>query len=67
MTDIIKALQDEIEAAAKKRSEYLHRFLNGEASSMDVRDNIVSADSRIQGLQTAVDLLTKEQARELPY
>jgi len=55
MNEIIAALQDEIAAAQKKLNEpggiYTRQWLRG----------------YIQGLQTAVALLEKEPARELPY
>lgn len=60
MTDIIAALQDEI-AAAKKRYHTLTNQRNygyGEERQLT---------GYIQGLQTAVDLLTREPARELDF
>lgn len=69
MTDIIKALQDEIEAA-ETRWIALRKMCISAPMSLDAPRWM--ADARfshgyIKGLQTAVDLLTKEQARELPY
>jgi len=79
MTDIIKALHDEIKALhdeieAALRSSVYYRNMARRAQERDDYSKVLQYTARytelrnyMRGLQTAVDLLTKEQVRELPY
>ena len=63
MTEIISALQEEIEAAERKRESASVCWVSRHA-----REQIEFGYTRyIEGLQTALALLTREPTRELPY
>ena len=72
MTEIISALQEEIEAALRKSVHYrnmAHRAQQRDDYSKVLQHTARYAETRayMNGLQTALALLTREPARELPY
>lgn len=72
MNEIIAALQEEIETAENERDYYYelgNRWdsVRDEKAARKARLNGIMTEKYIDGLQTAVNLLEKEQARELPY
>lgn len=64
-------LQNEIEAAKRKRAQCRRQILALPGSIADAISTPLAESVRlggyIQGLQTAVTLLEKQQAQELPY
>jgi hypothetical protein len=66
MKEIIVALQEEIAAAQKQRAVMESIQAKGHALSFRQRE-IDKMTGYIDGLKMAVNLLEKEQARELPY
>ena len=67
MEKIIAALQAEIEAAKKKREVIFSTMKRRLMMSFEERNEYIRLGGYIDGLQTAVTLLEKEQLKELPY